>query len=69
MVTAEIGYRAGALRASAATSRRKARDHTLDSLVAATAISLRAPVLVLTSDPADLRLLLSDTDIRVEAHT
>lgn len=63
----QIGFRAGELRAQAAASRRKHRDLTVDSVVAATALTLPMPVVVLTSDPDDLRLLLAGHDVRVEA--
>lgn len=66
-VSLEIGLAAGRLRATAATNRRKPRDLTVDSLVAATALGLPGPVVVLTSDPADFGLLLVDTGIKVEA--
>ena len=66
-VDPEIGYRAGELRAAVAASRRKLRDLTVDAVVAATALTLPSPVVVLTSDPDDLRLLLADHDVRVEA--
>ncbi len=66
-VSSEIGYRAGQLRASAAASRRKHRDLTVDAVVAATALTLPTPVVVLTSDPEDLRLLLAGHDVRAEA--
>lgn len=66
IVTEQIGYRAGRLRAVAASSRRKPRDLTVDAIVAATALSLRVPVLVLTSDPSELRLLLTGTSVKVE---
>jgi len=66
-VTEQIGYRAGRLRAAAASARRKPRDLTVDAVVAATALSLRGPVVVLTSDPADLRLLLEGTGVKVES--
>ena len=59
-VTEEIGYKAGALRAVATAIRKKPRDLTVDALVAATAMALPRPVVVLTSDVADLELLLSD---------
>ncbi len=62
-----IGYRAGALRARAAKGRRKARDLTVDALVAATAIILTPPALVLASDIDDLRLLLTDYPVQVLA--
>ena len=65
-VEPEIGYRAGQLRAAAAGSRRKHRDLTVDAVVAATALTLPAPVVVLTSDPTDLRRLLAGQDVRVE---
>jgi predicted nucleic acid-binding protein len=68
-VSSEIGYRAGALRAPAAKSRRKARDLTVDAVVAATALSLPAPVVVLTCDDSDLALLLRDTSVRIELLT
>lgn len=68
-VTEAIGYRAGALRAHGAQGRKKARDLTVDALVAATALSLTPapPVVVLTCDADDLGLLLSGTDVMVEA--
>ncbi|HWC24635.1 MAG TPA: PIN domain-containing protein [Flexivirga sp.] len=66
-VDAAIGYRAGALRAGATTRRKKARDLTIDAIVAATALELVEPVVVLTSDVADLELLLGDTDVKVLA--
>lgn len=64
-VSDAIGYRAGALRA-AASGRRKPRDLTVDALVAATALTLPPPAIVLTTDPSDLRRLLLDTDVAVE---
>ncbi|HKC28671.1 MAG TPA: PIN domain-containing protein [Jatrophihabitans sp.] len=67
--SAEIGYAAGALRAAAAKSRRKARDLTVDAVVAATALSLPAPVVVLTSDDSDLALLLQNTPVRIDLFT
>ncbi|MFZ2479942.1 MAG: PIN domain-containing protein [Propioniciclava sp.] len=67
VVGEDVGYRAGQLRSAAATSRRKHRDLTVDAVVAATALTLPTPVIVLTSDPADLRLLLVDHDVRIEA--
>lgn len=66
-VNQDIGYRAGQLRATAAVSRRKHRDLTVDAMVAATAVTLPRPVVVLTSDPDDLRLLLDGHDVRIEA--
>lgn len=65
-VTEDIGYRAGRLRASAAPTRRKPRDMTVDAVVAATALALPAPVVVLTSDRGDLRVLLADTPVVVQ---
>jgi predicted nucleic acid-binding protein len=64
-VTEQIAFTAGRLRASA-RGRRKARDLTVDAIVAATATSLHPPVVVLTGDPSDLRILLSGTGVRVE---
>lgn len=66
-VTEAIGFRAGGLRAGAVASRSKPRDLTVDSIVAATALELPPPVVVLTSDVGDLRLLLADSSIRVES--
>jgi predicted nucleic acid-binding protein len=65
-VTESIGYAAGGLRASATAARRKPRDLTVDAIVAATALTLSAPVVVLTSDQGDLGLLLAGTPITVE---
>lgn len=65
-VTEEIACLAGRLRAAAATSRRKPRDLTVDAVVAATAMELPGPAVVLTSDPGDLGRLLADTLVRVE---
>lgn len=65
-VTPDIADDAGRLRASA-RGRRKARDLTVDAVVAATALTLVAPTIVLTGDPADLTLLLAGTDVAVEA--
>lgn len=62
----EIGFRAGQLRAAAPASRRKQRDLTVDAVVAATALSLPTPVVVLTSDAEDLGLLLAGYDVRIE---
>jgi predicted nucleic acid-binding protein len=62
--TAEIGFRAGQLRA-AAGSRRKKRDLTVDAIVAATARTLPSPVLIITGDPADMKLLTAGSDVRV----
>lgn len=65
-VTEQIGYRAGSLRSDAAALRRKPRDLTVDAVVAATALTLPGPAIVLTSDPDDLRRLLDQSPIRVE---
>jgi predicted nucleic acid-binding protein len=62
-VTPDIAFTAGAMRAR--VRRRKQRDLTVDAVVAATAASLPGPVVVLTSDPADLTALLEGTDVRV----
>lgn len=64
-VTPDLGYSAGALRAKAA-GRRKARDATIDALIAATAAAVPAPAVVLTSDVGDLGRLLSGTAVVVE---
>ncbi len=64
-VSEQIGYLAGALRASAAGTRRKPRDLTVDAIVAATAATLPSPVIVLTSDKPDLDLLLGETRVKV----
>lgn len=66
-VSKEIGFSAGALRRKAHAVRRKPRDLTLDALVAATALTLPTPVVVLTSDPNDLTLLLEGTHASVKA--
>ena len=42
------------------------RDFNAPGIVAATALGLPGPTIVLTSDPTDLRLLLHGTDVRVE---
>ena len=65
-VTPAIGYSAGALRAKAAKERRKPRDLTVDAVITATALALRPPVVVLTSDKPDLDLLLADSGVIVE---
>ena len=62
-----IAFDAGRLRAAAAGSRRKLRDLTVDAVVAATALTLRPPVVVLTSDKPDLDLLLAGTGVQVRA--
>lgn len=59
-----VGLLAGRRRA-AASSRRKARSLTVDAVVAATAMTLPKPVVVLTGDPSDLELLLDGTGIKV----
>jgi len=65
-VTPDIGYLAGGLRAKATRIRRKPRDLTVDAVIAATALTLRPPVVVLTSDKPDFDLLLEGTGITVE---
>lgn len=62
----EIGFVAGRLRAQAEGTRRKLRDLTVDSVVAATALALPDSVVVLTSDSGDLLRLLDGTSVRVE---
>jgi predicted nucleic acid-binding protein len=66
-VTADIGFDAGRRRKVASRRRGKPRDLTVDAVVAATAASLGAGVVVLTSDPEDLSRLLADTSVRVES--
>jgi len=66
-VTQDVGYLAGSLRAHAGAARRKVRDLTVDAVVAATALTLPGPTVVITSDPSDLRLLLDGTAIGIEA--
>ncbi len=65
-VTDQIGYLAGSLRAGAAAGRRKPRDLTVDAVVAATALALPRPTILITSDHSDLRLLLDGAEVRVE---
>lgn len=66
-VTEPIGYEAGRLRRSATSARRKARDLTVDAVVAATALAIPDPaVVILTGDPDDLSLLTQGTSIAVE---
>lgn len=65
-VTEQVGFRAGSLRVRAVVTRRKARDLTVDAVVAATALVLPGPTIVLTSDQSDLGLLLDGTAVRVE---
>jgi predicted nucleic acid-binding protein len=64
-VSEAIGYGAGRLRTKAANLRDKSRDLTVDALIAATALSLYPPVVVLTSDTPDMELLLEGTGVRV----
>ncbi|CAM3221853.1 hypothetical protein NODU109028_04525 [Nocardioides dubius] len=66
-VDESIGYRAGALRARAASRRRKPRDLTVNAIVAATAIDLPRPTIVLTSDAPDLATLLAGHAVQVES--
>ncbi|MDR1808661.1 MAG: type II toxin-antitoxin system VapC family toxin [Propionibacteriaceae bacterium] len=54
--TARIAARAGALREAALAARRQKRDLTVDAIVAATAAE-HTPAIVVTGDPADLKLL------------
>jgi predicted nucleic acid-binding protein len=61
-----VAMRAGALRTRAERVRRKKRDLTVDAIVAATAAEL-APSVVLTSDKADLELLVDGFDVKVSA--
>lgn len=61
-VSAELGRRAGELIGSTGLS-----DGAIDALVAATALGQAGPVLVLTSDPKDLRLLTASRgDVSVQ---
>ena len=62
-----IAFHAGRLRATAAGSRRKPRDLTVDAIVAATALTLRPPVVVLTSDKPNLDRLLDGTGVDVRS--
>lgn len=59
-----VAMRAGALRTRAQRLRRKMRDLTVDAIVAATAVEL-APSVVITSDRADLELLVEGFDVKV----
>lgn len=61
-----VAMRAGALRAGAEQVRRKKRDLTVDSIVAATAVEL-APSVVITADTSDLELLVEGFDVTVSA--
>ena len=65
-VDEHLGYLAGKLRAGS-SSRRKPRDLTVDAVVAATALSLPTPTVVLTCDVDDLSSLLADTTVEVSA--
>jgi len=60
-----VGFLTGRRRAAAASTRRKARNLTVDAVVAATAMTLPKPVVVLTGDPTDLEPLLDGTDVKV----
>jgi len=68
-VTHDIAYEAGRLRTTGTKARRKPRDLTVDAVVAATALTLRRPTVVLTCDPHDLTILLATADppVRVES--
>jgi predicted nucleic acid-binding protein len=68
-VSDDIALAAGRLRAAASDDRRKKRDLTVDAVVAATALVLPAPVILLTSDPSDLDALLVGAGVRVERTT
>ncbi len=57
---------ARSMQAWATVARRKPRDLTVAALVAATAFALPAPLVILTSDPADLDVLLSGTPVQIE---
>lgn len=59
-----VAMRAGALRTRAERVRRKKRDLTVDAIVAATAVEL-APSVVITSDQADMELLVEGFDVKV----
>ena len=59
-----VAMRAGALRSRAERVRRKTRDLTVDAIVAATAVEL-APSVVITSDQADVELLVEGFDVKV----
>ncbi len=56
-VTAELGRRAGELLGETGLSGHR---HAIDAVVAATALSLERPVLLLTSDPDDLNRLTEE---------
>ncbi|MGQ0575530.1 MAG: type II toxin-antitoxin system VapC family toxin [Pseudonocardia sp.] len=56
-VTPEIGAQAGALLGAT-----RLADSTVDAVVAATALAQPGPVLVVTSDPDDLGVLIADRD-------
>ena len=64
-MTESIGLVAGQMRSGVDATRRKKRDLTVDALVAATASTLRYPVVVLTGDQDDLTWLLQDTGVKV----
>ena len=62
----DVAMRAGAMRSRAARTRRKKRVHTVDSIVAATAVGLE-PSAVVTADPFDMRVLVEGFDSVVTA--
>jgi len=64
-VTPAIARRAAVLRSK--LNRRKQRDLTVDAVIAATALELPKPVLVLTGDPEDFSALLDGTHVAVES--
>lgn len=63
--SAKIARAAGLLRSG--VKRKKPRDLTIDAIIAATALSLSGPTVVVTSDPGDLKALLAGTVLSVKA--
>ncbi|MFT4218133.1 MAG: PIN domain-containing protein [Micropruina sp.] len=63
-VTSGLAAQAAVLRERAEPLRRKKRDLTVDAVVAAVAVSLQ-PAVIVTGDPADLRLLTDGSDVKV----
>jgi predicted nucleic acid-binding protein len=59
-VTAELGRRAGELLGTVGLSGHR---YAIDAVVAATALGLARPVLLLTSDPGDLTRLVEEPDV------
>lgn len=66
-VDQQVGFSAGRLRAAASRGRKKPRDLTIDALVAATALTLQPPVIVLTADVGDFAALLEGAAVRVHS--